>query len=110
MITLLKTLKSEGIDVSLPSVLKRDDVDERIQSFIVEKQVPWSVKQCRDKFKNLLKNYRKQMRLRRLHTGNGEAPAVDWERGTNQLVAASDPAINRPIMLDGQLPVNKNSD
>ena len=61
----------------------------------------WTVKQAKDKFKYLLKEYRRQMRLRNNHTGGGEEPEVLWATEMSLMVSSSDPAINPSRMIDG---------
>ena len=103
LVSTLGDLKANGIDTSLPSVLMRADVGEKLQEALKANGVKWTVKQCRDKFKNVLKDYRKQMRLCKIHTGGGEAPVVPFEVEMARIVSSTEPAIQPPLMLDGKM-------
>ena len=103
VVNTLGDFKANGIDTSLPSVLMRADVGEKLQEALKANGVKWTVKQCKDKFKNALKDYRKQMKLRKIHTGGREAPVVPFEVEMARIVSSTDPAIQPLLMLDGRM-------
>ena len=97
----LSDLKAEGKNTSMPSVLKTPEVEDRLNAVMRLNGFPWTAKQCQDKFKNILKIYRAAKRSQRFHTGNGEKPLILYENEMKLIVNENDPAINPPVILDG---------
>ena len=84
-------------------MLLKQEVTATIEAHMTAKDIKWNVRQCRDKFKNVLKKYRSKKRSQRVHTGNGEAPGEEHDLEMSRIVASSDPAINPPILSDDSI-------
>ena len=71
---------------------RKPEVDKNIKEKMDATDGKWT-KAGKGQFKNLLKEYKRQMRSINNHTGEGEKPEVLWATEMNLIVSLSNPAI-----------------